>query len=104
MANESSLPDLLLKVRRGLAETARSRERVKSTMGNLRQAVDTLDMQARGALAQGRQDLAREALTRKAAFQAKLSEMETEFRRRVVLKLRLDHAIAVWNDDPDAPQ
>ena len=79
MANEFSLPDLLLKVRSGLAETAASRERVKLTMGDLRQAVDNLDMQARDALAQGQQTLAREALSRKAAYQAKLSELETEF-------------------------
>jgi Holliday junction resolvasome RuvABC ATP-dependent DNA helicase subunit len=78
VANESSLSDLLPRIRSRIADMARTRERVELTIGDLRQAVDSLDMQARGALAQGRQDLAREALSRKTFCQGKLSELQAE--------------------------
>ncbi len=59
--------ELLQKVRRGVADVATSRKRVELQMNQLQQQTDKLDRQARDALAAGREDLAREALTRKAS-------------------------------------
>jgi SpoVK/Ycf46/Vps4 family AAA+-type ATPase len=79
VASESSQSDLVLRIRTAIASLARSRDRVELTISDLRQAVDNLAMQARVALAQGREVEAREALSRKSVFQKKLSELETEF-------------------------
>ena len=57
--------ELLQKVRRGVADVATSRKRVELQMNQLQQSSDKLDRQARDSLAAGREDLAREALTRK---------------------------------------
>src|SRR5271169_3512614 len=56
--------ELLQKVRRGVADVATSRKRVELQMNQLQQSSDKLDRQARDALAAGREDLAREALSR----------------------------------------
>src|SRR5919205_1000644 len=45
---------------------------------SMQQQVDKLDAQARDALKAGREDLAREALTRKAAVQAQLQDIMTQ--------------------------
>ena len=62
--------ELLQKVRRGVADVATSRKRLELQMNQLQQQSDKLDGQARNALALGREDLAREALTRKAGAPA----------------------------------
>ena len=56
--------ELLQKVRRGVADVATSRKRLELQMKQLQQGSDKLTNQAQAALAQGREDLAREALAR----------------------------------------
>src|ERR1700683_4849741 len=58
--------EMLTKVRRGVADVATSRKRVELQMNQLQQQTDKYDRQARDALAVGREDLARGALTRQA--------------------------------------
>src|ERR1700753_1184326 len=58
--------ELLQKVRRGVADVATSRKRIELQVNQLQQSSAKLDRQARDALGAGREDLAREALTRKA--------------------------------------
>src|SRR6266705_4839539 len=62
--------ELLQKVRRGVADVATSRKRVELQMNQVQQSSDKLDRQARDALAAGREDLAREALSRRASVQS----------------------------------
>ncbi len=71
--------ELLTKVRRGVADVATSRKRVELQMNQLQQQADKLQVQARKALGMGREDLAREALTRKASAQSQLDELQTQY-------------------------
>src|SRR3984957_6857021 len=64
--------DQITQVRRGLVEIAASRKRIELQEQQFQHTVDHLQDQARAALAQGREDLAREALSRNAAAQAQL--------------------------------
>src|SRR6185503_11826388 len=57
--------EMLTKVRRGVADVATSRKRVELQMNQLQAQSDKLTAQAEKALGMGREDLAREALTRK---------------------------------------
>src|ERR1700735_2927382 len=71
--------ELLTKVRRGVADVATSRKRVELQMNQLQQQANKLQDQARKALSMGREDLAREALTRKSAAQGQLDELSTQY-------------------------
>jgi phage shock protein A len=71
--------ELLQKVRRGVADVATSRKRVELQMNQLQQTSDKYDRQARDALSVGREDLARDALTRKAGVQSQLAELNTQY-------------------------
>jgi phage shock protein A len=70
--------ELLQKVRRGVADVATSRKRLEIQIQGLEQQSIKLDQQARAALSQGREDLAREALTRKSALAGQLADLETQ--------------------------
>src|SRR5215472_9564212 len=48
-------------------------------MNQVQQTSDKLDRQARDSLAAGREDLAREALTRKAGVQSQLTDLQTQY-------------------------
>ncbi len=71
--------ELLQKVRRGVADVATSRKRVELQINQLQQSSDKLDRQARDALGVGREDLARDALTRKAGVQSQLNELNVQY-------------------------
>ena len=71
--------ELLQKVRRGVADVATSRKRLELQMNQMQQQSDKLDRQARDALAAGREDLARDALTRKAGFQSQLTDLNGQY-------------------------
>jgi phage shock protein A len=70
--------ELLTKVRRGVADVATSRKRVELQVGQLQQQSDKLTQQAQKALSMGREDLAREALTRKSALGGQLTDLEAQ--------------------------
>jgi len=71
--------ELLQKVRRGVADVATSRKRVELQINTLQQNGAKLDRQARDSLGAGREDLAREALTRKAGVQTQLDDLQTQY-------------------------
>ena len=71
--------ELLQKVRRGVADVATSRKRVELQMNQLEQSSNKLDKQARDALSAGREDLAREALSRKSGVQSQLADLQTQY-------------------------
>lgn len=70
--------DLLQRVRRGAAEVADSRKSLDRRLNELATEMDRLTAVAKRSLAQGREDLAREALIRKAGLQAQLGELESD--------------------------
>ncbi|VXB74307.1 Phage shock protein A [Nocardioides sp. AX2bis] len=70
--------ELLTKVRRGVADVATSRKRVELQMNQLQQQVDKLQAQAEKAIGMGREDLAREALTRKSAVVGQVEDLRVQ--------------------------
>ena len=71
--------EMLTQVRRGVADVATSRKRVELQMNSLRQNQNKLEGQAKQALGAGREDLAREALARRAALQSQLTDLENQY-------------------------
>jgi phage shock protein A len=70
--------DLLSKVRRGVADVATSRKRVELQINQLEQQSAKLQDQAQKAISMGREDLAREALTRKSGLTTQINELRTQ--------------------------
>ena len=70
--------ELLAKVRRGVADVATSRKRLELQLNSLSAQSDKLETQARTALAGGREDLAREALTRKSGLTAQIADLQAQ--------------------------
>ena len=70
--------ELLQKVRRGVADVATSRKRIELQIQGLVQQESKLDEQARAALAGGREDLAREALTRKSGLHQQIADLQSQ--------------------------
>lgn len=70
--------ELLQKVRRGVADVATSRKRIEVQMSQLNTQADKLQGQASKALEHGREDLAREALTRKSGLGQQLTDLQTQ--------------------------
>src|SRR3982750_3914957 len=58
----------LQNVKRGVADMTTAKKRLELQYASMQKQSDKLDQQARAALNAGREDLAREALTRKAAI------------------------------------
>lgn len=70
--------ELLQKVRRGVADVATSRKRLELQMQGLSQQGDKLQGQAQKAITSGREDLAREALTRRSGLQNQMSDLQAQ--------------------------
>jgi phage shock protein A len=67
--------EMLQQVRRGLADVATSRKRIELQCQQLESQSEKLQEQAAAAVTAGREDLAREALTRRAAAQQQLADL-----------------------------
>jgi phage shock protein A len=85
--------DQITRVRRGLVDIAASRKRLELQEEQLQHTVDHLQDQAKAALAQGKEDLAREALARKAAAQGQISDMETQHNDLAEQEQKLSQAL-----------
>src|SRR4051794_34371617 len=70
--------ELLQKARRGVADVATSRKRVEIQANQLNLQIDKLTQQAQKALEVGREDLAREALTRRSGLQQQIADLQTQ--------------------------
>ena len=70
--------ELLQKVRRGVADVATSRKRVELQIQGLQKQADKLTAQAKAALSGGREDLAREALTRRSGLSTQLEDLQAQ--------------------------
>jgi phage shock protein A len=87
--------DQLTQVRRGLVDIAAARKQTELQEQQLRHSVDHLQDQAAAALAQGREDLAREALSRKAAAQAQIDANQSQHQQLTEQEEKLQHALGV---------
>jgi len=70
---------MLTKVRRGVADVATSRKRLELQLQQLKQQTDKLEGQGRKALSAGREDLAREALTRRSGVQQQMTDLQQQY-------------------------
>jgi phage shock protein A len=68
--------ELLQNVKRGVADVVTAKKRLQLQTDSLEQSIVRLETQARQALAQGREDLARQALERKSAVQQQLQGLD----------------------------
>lgn len=70
--------EMLTKVRRGVADVITSRKRLELQLTQLHQAADKLQAQAVEAVNAGRDDAAREALTRRAGVLTEIDNLSTQ--------------------------
>jgi len=70
--------DSLQKVRRSVADVATARKRIELQASQLQQQANKLQQQAKAALSQGNEDLAREALARRAALGEQLEDLQRQ--------------------------
>ncbi|HVX53362.1 PspA/IM30 family protein [Nocardioides sp.] len=70
--------ELLTNVRKGVADVATSRKRVELQINQLQQQSDKLQSQAQQAINANREDLAREALTRKSGLTQQIADLQTQ--------------------------
>jgi phage shock protein A len=68
----------LQNVKRGIADVATAKKRLEIQYTSMEQQVEKLDGQAKAAVQANREDLARQALTRKAAIQSQLGDIMTQ--------------------------
>src|SRR6266567_1142947 len=73
--------ELLQNVKRGVADVVTAKKRLQLQTQGLEQNVVKLDTQARQALGQGREDLARQALERKSAMQQQLQGLDGQIKQ-----------------------
>jgi phage shock protein A len=86
--------DQITQVRRGLVDIAASRKQIELQEQQLQHSVDHLQDQAKAALAEGKEDLAREALSRKAAAQAQIDAMEPQHQELTEQEQKLEQTLA----------
>lgn len=95
--------ELLQEVRRGVVDVASSRKRLELQLQHLSGQSDKLESQARAALAAGREDLAREALSRRSGLQQQmegigeqLAQLQAEEEKLVLAQQRLQAKVEAF--------
>jgi len=86
--------DQLTQVRRGLVSIAASRKQIELQEQQLQHTVAHLQDQAKAALGQGNEDLAKEALSRKAAAQAQIDSLEPQRQQLAEEEQKLEQTLA----------
>jgi len=87
--------DQITRVRRGLVDIAGARRQTELQGQQLQHSADHLQDQAKAALAQGNEDLAREALSRKAAAQAQIDDLSSQHDQLAEQEEKLEHTLEV---------
>jgi phage shock protein A len=90
--------DQITRVRRGLVDIAAARKQIELQQQQLQHTVDHLNDQAKAALAQGREDLAREALSRKAAAQQQIDGLQSQQQELADQEQKLSKSLAGLQD------
>lgn len=85
--------EMVQKVRRGLADVATSRKRLELQKNQLMASAAKLEDQAKAALSQGREDLAKEALSRKAGIGTQLEGLDLQHQQLVAEEAKLTTAL-----------
>jgi phage shock protein A len=86
--------EYITRVREALVQIAAERKRIELQEPQLRQTIAHLGEQAQAALGQGREDLAREALSRQAAAQQQVDGMEAQHKELAEQEQKLQHNLA----------
>ena len=86
--------DQITQVKRALVDIAASRRQIALQEQQLQHSVAHLQDQAKAALAQGNEDLAKEALSRKAAAQSQIDAMEPQHQQLTEQEQRLEQTLA----------
>ena len=90
--------DQLTKVRQALVTVAASRKQIELQEQQLQHSADHLEEQARAALGLGKEDLAREALQRKAAAQTQIDGMESQHQQLNEEQEKLEQTLAALQE------
>jgi phage shock protein A len=90
--------DQITRVRRGLVDIAAARKQIELQEQQLQHTVDHLNDQAKAALSQGREDLAREALSRKAAAQQQIDGLRGQHQDLADQEEKLSQSLSVLQD------
>ena len=90
--------DQLTKVRQALVTVAASRKQIELQEQQLQHSADHLQEQAKAALGLGREDLAREALQRKAAAQEQIDGMESQHQQLSEEEEKLEQTLAALQE------
>jgi phage shock protein A len=85
--------DHITQVRRALVDIAASRKQIELQEAQLKHSVDHLQDQAKAALGQGREDLAREALSRGSAAQSQIDGMETQHQQLTEQEQKMEQTL-----------
>ena len=83
----------MVQLRRSLADVATARKRIELQMKQVQQDADKREQQARRALEMGREDLARDALTRRTTVQQQLTSLEPQHENLVRQEEQLTKAV-----------
>src|SRR5579875_34725 len=86
--------DHITQVRRALVDIAASRKQIELQEQQLQHSADHLQDQAKAALAQGREDLAREALSRKSAAQGQIEGMQAQHDQLTEQEQKMEQTLA----------
>ena len=84
----------ITRIRRALVDIAASRKQIELQETQLQHSIDHLNDQAKTALGQGREDLAREALSRKGAAQGQIDNLEPQRQQLAEEEEKLEHGLA----------
>ena len=87
--------DQITRIRRGLVDIAASRRQAELQGQQLQHSADHLQDQAKTALAQGNEALAREALSRKAAAQGQIEDLSSQRDQLAEQEEKLEHTLEV---------
>jgi len=90
--------DHITQVRRALVDITASKKRLELQQQQLQHSVDHLGDQAKAALAAGREDLAREALSRKAAAQQEIDGMTSQHDQLAEEEQKMEQALSTLQD------
>ena len=88
----------ITQVKRSLVDIAASRKQLELQEQQLQHSVDHLQDQAKQALGAGREDLAKEALARKATAQAQIDGMDPQHQQLAEEEEKLEHTLAALQD------
>jgi phage shock protein A len=85
--------DQITQVKRALVTIAASRKQLELQAQQLQHSVDHLNDQAKAALGEGKEDLAREALSRKAAAQTQIDGLQTQHQQLTEQEQKLEQTL-----------